>query len=72
MTVSKSKHFLSNDHSDNHMLLIFIEKLKTGHDSIRKAREARYICKETTLVPLGINKCVMIYNSPLYLVYNKS
>ena len=35
-----SEHFLTSNHSDNHMLLIPIEKLKNGCDSFRKAREA--------------------------------
>ena len=35
-----SKHFLTSNHSDSHMLLIPIEKLKNGRDSFRKAREA--------------------------------
>ena len=46
---------LSN-HSDNHMLLIPIEKLKNGRDSFRKAREAHLIHKAKTIEPLGINK----------------
>ena len=51
-----SEHFLSNNHSDTHMLLILIEKLKNERDSFRKAREARIIHKAKTLEPLGINK----------------
>ena len=51
-----SEHFLTH-HSDNHMLLIPIEKLKNGRDSSRKAREAHLIHKATTIEPLGINKC---------------
>ena len=35
-----SEHFLSNNHSDTHMLRIPIEKLKNERDSFRKAREA--------------------------------
>ena len=38
------------------MLLIPIEKLKTGRDSFRKAREAHLIHKAKTIEPLGINK----------------
>ena len=38
-----SEHFLTSNHSDNHMLLIPIEKLKNGRDSFRKAREAHLI-----------------------------
>ena len=51
-----SEHFLSNNNSDNHLLLIPIEKLKTGRDSIRKVRVAHLIHKGTTLEPPGINK----------------
>ena len=50
------KHFLSNNHSDTHMLLIPIEKLNNEGDSFRKAREAHIIHKAKTLEPLGINK----------------
>ena len=50
-----SEHFLTH-HSDNHMLLIPIEKLKNGRDSSRKAREAHLIHKAKTIEPLGINK----------------
>ena len=35
-----SEHFLSNNHSDTHVLLIPIEKLKNERNSFRKAREA--------------------------------
>ena len=51
-----SEHFLTSNHSDNHMLLIPIEKLKNGRDSFRKAREAHLIHKAKTIEPLGINK----------------
>ena len=51
-----SEHFLTSNHSDNHMLLIPIEKLKIGRDSFRKAREAHLIHKPKTIEPLGINK----------------
>ena len=51
-----SEHFLTSNHSDNHMLLIPIEKLKNGRDSFRKAREAQIIHKAKTTEPLGINK----------------
>ena len=51
-----SEHFLTSNHSDNHMLLIPIEKLKNGRDSFRKAREAHLIHKAETIEPLGINK----------------
>ena len=48
-----SEHFLSKNHSDTHMLLTAIEKLKKHErDSFKKAREAQIIHKE----PLGINK----------------
>jgi len=48
-----SEYFLSNNHSDTHMLLIPIEKLNNELDSLRKAREAHIIHKAK---PLGINK----------------
>ena len=51
-----SEHFLSSNHSDNHMLLIPTEKLKNGRDSFRKAREAHLIHKAKTIESLGINK----------------
>ena len=51
-----SEQFLTSNHSDNHMLLIPIEKLKNGRDSFRKAREAHLIHKAETIEPLGINK----------------
>ena len=52
-----SEHFSEHSsHSDNHMLLIPIEKLKNGPDSFRKAREAHLIHKTKTIEPLGINK----------------
>ena len=50
------EHFLSNNHSDTHMLLIPIEKLKNERDSFRKASEAHIIHKAKTLKRLGINK----------------
>ena len=51
-----SKHFLGNNHSDTHMLLIPVEKLSNERDSFRKAREAHIIHKAKTLEPVGINK----------------
>ena len=51
-----SGHFLSSNHSNNYMLLIPIEKLKNGGDSLRKAREAHLIDKAKTIEPLGVNK----------------
>ena len=51
-----SERFLTSNHSYNHMLLIPIEKLKNGRDSLRKAREAHLIHKAKTIEPLGINK----------------
>ena len=61
-----SEHFLTSNHSDNHMLLIPIEKLKNGRDSFRKAREAHLIHKAKTIEPLGINKRDELL---LYIVY---
>ena len=51
-----SEHFLSHNHSNTHMLLIPIEKLKNERDSFRKAREAHIVHKAKTIEPLGINK----------------
>ena len=51
-----SEQFLTSNHSDNHMLLIPIEKLKKGRDSFRKASEAHLIHKAKTIEPLDINK----------------
>ena len=51
-----SEHFLTGNYSDNHMLLIPIEKLKNGRDSFGKAREAHVIHKAKTMEPLDINK----------------
>ena len=51
-----SEHFVTSNHSDNHILLIPIEKLKNGRDSFRKAREVHLIHKAKTIEPLGINK----------------
>ena len=51
-----SEHFLTSNHSDNHMLLIPIEKPKNGRDSFWKAREAHLMHKVKTIEPLGINK----------------
>ena len=51
-----SEHFLTSNDSDNHMLLIPIEKRTNGRDSFSKAREAHLIHKAKTIEPLGINK----------------
>ena len=48
--------FSTSNHSDNHMLLISIEKLKNGRDSFRKAREDHLIPNAKTIESLGINK----------------
>ena len=56
MHTAVSEHFLTNNHSDNHMLLIPIAKLKNGRDSFRKAREAHLIHKAKAFEPLGTNK----------------
>ena len=61
-----SERFLTSNHSYNHMLLIPIEKLKNGRDSLRKARDAHLIHKAKTIEPLGINK---LDELSLYLVY---
>ena len=52
----RSEHFLGNNHSDTHMLLIPIEKFSNERDSLRKAREAHIIQQAKTFEPLGINK----------------
>ena len=51
-----SEHFLTSIHSDNHIPLVPIKKLKNGRDSFRKAREAHLIHKAKTIEPLGSNK----------------
>ena len=51
-----SEHFLTSNHSDNHMLFIPIEKLKNGRDSFRKAREAHHIHKAKTIEPQTIDE----------------
>ena len=51
-----AEHFLGNNHSDTHMLLISIEKLNNERDSFRTAREAHIIPKAKTFGPLGFNK----------------
>ena len=61
-----SEHF-----SGNHLLLILIEKLKTGGDSIRKAREAHFIDKKT-LEPLGIHTRDDLYCATMFIVYDIS
>ena len=57
---------LTSNHSDNHVRLIPIEKLKNGRDSFRKACEAHLIHKAKTIEPLGINKRDEL---SLYIVY---
>ena len=51
-----SEHFLTSNYSDNHMLLIPIEKRKNWPDPFRKAREAHFIHKAKTIEPLSIDK----------------
>ena len=51
-----SEHFLTSNYSDNHMLLIPIEKRKNWPDPFRKARKAHFIHKAKTIEPLGIEK----------------
>ena len=64
-----SEHFLTSNHSDNHMLLIPIEKLKNGRDSFRNAREAHIIHKAKTIEPLSINKRDELYLYKVYLLF---
>ena len=56
-----SEHFLTSNHSNNHMLLIPIERLKSGHDSFRKACEATLSIKLRQL-SLWASTNVMNYN----------
>ena len=49
------RHFITSNHTVNHMLLIPLEKLHTKRDSIRKAREAFLIHRGNTLEPAGLN-----------------
>ena len=51
-----SRHFITGNHTVNHMLLIPPEKLYTNRDSIRKAREAFLIHRGNTLEPAGLNR----------------
>ena len=51
-----SRHFITGNHTVNHMLLIPLEKLYTNRDSIRKAREAFLIHRGNTLEPAGLNR----------------
>ena len=46
-----SRHFITGNHTVNHMLLIPLEKLYTNRDSVRKAREAFLIHRGNTLEP---------------------
>ena len=64
-----SEHSLTSNHSNNHMLLIPIEKLKNGSDSFRKAREAHLIPKAKTIEPLGINKRDELLLCIVYLLF---
>ena len=56
ISIQRFQNTFSNNHSDTHMLLIPIEKLKNERDSFRKAREAHIIHKAKTPEPLDINK----------------
>ena len=47
-----SEHFLTSNHSDNHMLLLPIEKLKNGRDSFRKNVKPTLTIKLRTIEPL--------------------
>ena len=49
-----SQHFLTSNYSDNHMLLIPIEKLKNGRDF--SGKHVKPTNKTKTIEPLGINK----------------
>ena len=51
-----SRHFITGNHTVNHMLLIPLEKLYTNRDSVRKAREAFLIHRGNTLEPAGLNR----------------
>ena len=49
-------HFITSNHTVNHMLLIPLEKLYTKRDSVRKARETFLIYRGNTLEPGGLNR----------------
>ena len=51
-----SRHFITGNHTVNHMLLIPLEKLYTNRDSVRKACEAFLIHRGNTLEPAGLNR----------------
>ena len=51
-----SRHFLTGNHTENHMILVPLERLYTSRDSIRKAREAFLIHRGNTLEPAGLNR----------------
>ena len=51
-----SEHFLTNDHSANHITLDPLELIKSNRDSVRKAREAYLTERGKTLELLGMNK----------------
>ena len=51
-----SRHFITGNHTVNHMLLIPLEKLYTNRDLVRKAREAFLIHRGNTLEPAGLNR----------------
>ena len=51
-----SRHFITGNHTINHMLLIPLEKLFINRDSARKAREAFLIHRGNTLEPAGLNR----------------
>ena len=55
-----AEHFLSSpSHTANNIQLIPIEKIFSNRDSIRKAKEAFLISKGRTLVPHGLNICLI-------------
>ena len=66
-----SRHFITGNHTVNHMLLIPLEKLFTNRDSVRKAREAFLIHRGNTLEPAGLNRRDEMYSNQLfpYLYY---
>ena len=64
-----SRHFITGNHTVNHMLLIPLEKLYTNRDSVRKAREAFLIRRGNTLEPPGLNRRDEMQSNQLFLFF---
>ena len=63
-----SRHFITGNHTVNHMLLIPLEKLYTNRHSVRKAREAFLIHRGNTLEPAGLNRKMKCNPSSFFLI----